>query len=73
MTRSGACYSWGYNDTSLLGKSGDSDEALPFKLMATQVFPATRAFDVSIGGQHMAWLVAPDTSEDGASKRMREA
>ena len=68
MTRSGACYSWGYGDTSMLGKSGDQDEATPFKLAATHQFPASGGFSVSVGGQHMAWLAAKVGDVEGAAR-----
>lgn len=68
VTRSGACYSWGYGDTSMLGKSGDQDEATPFKLAATHQFPASGGFSVSVGGQHMAWLAAKVGDVEGAAR-----
>ena len=68
VTRSGACYSWGYGDTSMLGKPGEGDETTPHKLAASNQFSASGGITVSVGGQHMAWLAAPMGDLEGAAR-----
>ena len=75
VTASGAMYTWGDNNTGMLGKGAEdeNDESTPYRVPASKHFPAVGGIAACVSGQHVVWLAAPPAETGGPAKKQRGA